>query len=63
MKVNRSKADSVTASLLKDVVERDQANQKANWDNVSIGQKPLAPPALYEDSGEGYNPDYTCPQQ
>jgi hypothetical protein len=63
MKVNRSKADSVTASLLKDVVERDQANQKANCDNVTISQKPPAPPALYEDSGEGFNPNYTYPQQ
>ena len=63
MKVNRLKKDSITASLLKDVVECDQANRKATCDNVSVGRKPLDPPALYEDAGEGYNPDYTHPQQ
>ena len=63
MKVNRSKNNSITAPLLKDMVERDQANRKPISDNVSIGQKPLAPPALYEDPGEGYNRDYTYPQQ
>jgi hypothetical protein len=63
MKVNRSKNDSITAPLLKDVVECDQANRRTISDNVSIGQKPLTPPALYEDAGEGYNPDYTYPQQ
>jgi hypothetical protein len=63
MKADKSKKDSVIAPLLKDAIERDRANQKANSDNVSIGQKPLDPAASYEDAGDGYNPDYTYPQQ
>jgi hypothetical protein len=63
MKTKNSKQDSVTAPLLKELVTRDQANQKSNCDKVSIGQKPLDPPALYEDAGEGYNSDYTYSQQ
>jgi len=65
MKTNKAKKqESFTAPLLKDVVTLDQANRKANLDNVnvSIGNKPLDPPALYEDSGDGYNPDFTFPQ-
>lgn len=63
MKTKNSKQDSVTAPLLKDLVNVDQANQKANRDQVSIGQKPLNSPALYDDSGEGYNADFTFPQE
>ncbi|HEX4749846.1 MAG TPA: hypothetical protein VH302_09920 [Bryobacteraceae bacterium] len=63
MKTKNSKQDSITAPLLKDLAIADQANQKSNCDNVSIGQKPLDPPALYEDAGEGYNSDYIYPQQ
>jgi len=63
MKTKNSKQDSVTAPLLKDLVTADRASQKSNCDNVSIGQKPVDPPALYEDAGEGYNSDYTYPQQ
>lgn len=62
MKANKLKNQSITAPLLKDVVELDKANTKATRETVTIGQKPLNPPALYEDSGEGYNADYTFPQ-
>lgn len=63
MKQRDAKKSSITAPVLKDLVERDLAQQKANCEQVSIGSKPLNPPALYEDSGEGYNPDFTYPQQ
>jgi hypothetical protein len=62
-KANNSKTGSITTPLLKDMLEQDKANSKANSDKVSIGQKPLDPPALYEDSGDAYNPDFTYPQQ
>ena len=63
MKSKDSSKQSVTAPLLKDVIESDKANQMANRETVSIGSKPLNPPALYEDSGEGYNADFTLPQE
>jgi hypothetical protein len=63
MKKNNPKRESVTAPLLKDVVKRDKANTKAIRENVSIGEKPLDPAALYEDPGEGYNADFTFPQE
>jgi len=63
MKQSDAKKGSVTGPVLKDLVERDKAVQKATREEVSIGSKPLNPPALYEDSGEGYNTDFTFPQQ
>lgn len=63
MKANNSNKGSITTPLLKDVIARDQATQKADRETVLIGQKPLNPPALYEDSGEGYNADFTFPQE
>lgn len=63
MKANNSKKESITAPLLKDAVKQDKANAKAIRDNVSVGSKPLDPPALYEDSGEGYDTDFTFPQE
>lgn len=63
MKTKNSKSESVTAPLLQDMVKQDKANTKLIRENVSIGEKPLNPPALYEDSGEGYNSDFTFPQE
>ena len=63
MKANKSKQESITRPLLRDVVARDQYNQKIVRETVSIGSKPLNPPALYEDSGEGYNANYVFPQE
>jgi hypothetical protein len=63
MKANNSKKDSITAPLLKDVIVNDKVNQKLNRENVSIGSKPISPPALYEDQGEGYNANFVFPQE
>jgi hypothetical protein len=63
MKQSDAKKASITAPVLKGLMERDRAQQKANCEQVSIGSKPLNPPALYEDSGEAYNADFTYPQQ
>jgi len=62
MKTKHSKRESVTAPLLKDVVKQGKENAPVNREETSVGSKPLNPPALYEDSGEGYNPDFTFPQ-
>jgi K+-transporting ATPase c subunit len=52
---------SVTKPLLKDLVDRQKADSKI--ENPSVGSKPLPPPDLYQDSGSGYNPDFTFPQE
>ena len=62
MKARHIKKETITGPVLKDLIARDKANQKFNRDEVTIGEKPLDPPALYEDSGEGYNADFTFPQ-
>ena len=48
---------------MKDLMDRDKANSKINDSGPSVGSKPLQPPALYEDAGEGYNSDFTFPQE
>jgi hypothetical protein len=63
MQSNERQDASVTAPLLKDLVERDQANSKSNFSSPSVGAKPLPSPALYQDSGGGYNEDFTFPQE
>jgi hypothetical protein len=63
MKSNKRQKASITAPLLKDLVESEKANSKIIDQHPSVGSKPLAPPALYEDAGEGYNQDFTFPQE
>jgi hypothetical protein len=63
MKANNSKQEPITRPLLKEVVARDKFNQKMLRETVSIGSKPLDPPALYEDSGEGFNANFVFPQK
>ena len=63
MKANNSKKDSITGASLKDVIECDQARQKANCEKLFVDSTPPNPPALYEDSGEGYNSNFTFPQE
>lgn len=53
----------VTKPLLSDLMERDKADRKAILDGPSVGSDPLPSPDLYQDAGEGYNPDFTFPQQ
>lgn len=63
MKSNERKKASISAPLLKDLVDREKADSKINHPDPAVGSRPLAPPALYEDAGEGYNPDFTFPQE
>jgi hypothetical protein len=62
MKSNDSQI-SITAPLLKELMDREKANSKINNADPSVGSKPLPPPDLYQDSGGGYNEDFTFPQE
>jgi hypothetical protein len=63
MKSNDRKSDSITKPLLQDLKDREKADSKINNPDPSVGSKPLPPPDLYQDSGGGYNPDFTFPQE
>ena len=57
---NRQKG-SITKPLLKELVDREKADSKIT--NPSVESKPLDPADLYQDSGGGYNRDFTFPQE
>jgi hypothetical protein len=63
MKQNQRKSASITTPLLKDLVERQKAEYKQLAPNVTIGSTPLPAPDLYQDAGNGYNPNFTFPQE
>ncbi|HEX4230149.1 MAG TPA: hypothetical protein VHZ07_15855 [Bryobacteraceae bacterium] len=62
MKNDQRQSGSITKPLLKDLMDRQKANENCNPEPY-VGSTPLQPPALYEDAGEGYNLDYTFPQE
>jgi hypothetical protein len=65
MKSNKGRSASITQPLLTEVVERDKINSKLVKEGVetpSVGSKPLKQPDLYQDTGSGYNPGFTFPQ-
>jgi hypothetical protein len=49
--------------LLDDLMARDKADRKVVMDQPSVGSDPLPAPDLYQDAGNGYNPDSTFPQE
>jgi hypothetical protein len=53
----------ITKPLLSDLMERDKAGRKTVMNQPSVGSEPLQSPDLYQDAGDGYNPDFTFPQQ
>jgi hypothetical protein len=63
MKQNQRRSASITTPLVKDLVERQKAESKQLGLNVKIGSTPVPAPDLYQDSGSGYNPDFTFPQE
>jgi hypothetical protein len=63
MKSNDRKSDSITKPLLQDLKDREKADSKISNSDPSVGSKPLPPPDLYQDSGGGYNSDFTFPQE
>ena len=67
MKNNKGKEAGFTRPLLKDLIDRQNVASKVTFDGVFknadlSGSTPLDPPALYEDSGTGYNSNFTFPQ-
>jgi len=67
MKDTKGKEASVTQPLLKDLMNRQKEESKLTFGHIAsdkpgIGSTPLEPPALYEDSGEGYNANFVFPQ-
>ncbi len=63
MNSNGRRKGSVTKPLLKKLVDLDKANAKTVKQIPTVESKPVDPPALYEDAGEAYNPDFTFPQE
>jgi hypothetical protein len=59
---NRRKG-SITEPLLKELADREKANSKLIKNDPSVESKPLDSPDLYQDSGGGYNSDFTFPQE
>ena len=53
----------ITKPLLDDLMARDKADRKAVMDQPCVGSDPLPAPDLYQDAGNGYNPDSTFPQE
>ncbi len=67
MKEKKGKEASLTQPLLKDLITRQKAESKLTFggvasDKTNAGSTPLDPPALYEDSGAGYNANFVFPQ-
>ncbi len=61
MNSNKRQPESVTRPLLKRLKDQEKATSK-KIETPSTGSDPLEPADLYQDSGEGYNPDFTFPQ-
>ncbi|MBV9611832.1 MAG: hypothetical protein JO091_05140 [Acidobacteriaceae bacterium] len=61
MKSTDGRNSPVTKPLLKQLVYREKADSKK--EDPSVGSKPVPPPNLYQDSGGGYNRDFTFPQE
>ncbi len=40
-----------------------QQKKDQKREQVSVGSDPLPSPDLYQDAGEGYNADFTFPQE
>lgn len=61
MKSSERQKGSVARPLVKELADRQKADSKV--ENPLVSSKPLPPPDLYQDSGGGYNPDFTFPQE
>jgi hypothetical protein len=58
----KTQSSPITGPLLDELVQRDKANRAANFPAPSVGEQPLPPPDLYQDSGSGYNANFVFPQ-
>lgn len=65
MKRQENPKGSITKPLLKDLVNRKQAEDKQNPVVPAVENSPAkhpVQPALYQDSGSGFNANFTFPQ-
>jgi hypothetical protein len=62
MKSKNMQPKPVAVPLLKDLTDRQKADVKTQLSDPTVGSKPLKQPDLYQDSGNGYNPGFTFPQ-
>ena len=60
MKSDKTQSGSITQPLLKELMDRAKDETKRN---PSLETTPLTPAALYEDAGDGYNSNFTFPQE
>ncbi len=64
---SKNRRNSVTAGKLKDVMELHQANLQFTMPKpagaAKLGPTKAGDAELDQDSGGGYNPDHTFPQQ
>lgn len=63
MKSKSRETAPVVKPLLSDLMARDKADRKAILERPTVGSDPLQSPDLYQDPGNGYNPDFTFPQE
>lgn len=63
MKASDRQKRTFTGPMLSDLVNRQKANQKALLEEPQVESTPLDPPDLYQDAGNGYNADFTFPQE
>jgi hypothetical protein len=54
MKSNKNQTKAVAVPMVKELAKRLKA--------PSVDSKPLKPAALYQDAGNGYNGNFTFPQ-
>lgn len=62
MKQNQPSSNSITESLLKQLMECDKANAQRLPSIPSISSQPSKAAEFDQDAGGGYNPDGTFPQ-
>jgi hypothetical protein len=63
MKSKNNQKRSITGPLVKKLVDRQKAEFGAsNMPASPVGSTVLAQPDLYQDPGQGYNPNFTFPQ-
>jgi hypothetical protein len=62
MKSRKPQPEPITAPLLKDLTDQQRASFKTQLQDPTVGSKPLPQPDLYQDPGNGYNPNFTFPQ-
>jgi len=63
MQSKKGQKGSAVTPLLKELADREKANRQTIPQQPSVGSTQLEPPALYQDAGGGYNPDFTFPQE